>query len=173
MERGVHCHDGKRTVRKPKVMFTIPHLFPATSNRVERVTCQKVNDQIERETEEGLASLLLQGPEAINRRLEELDHEWDIERTIEANASSIMIASLALGLLADKRWLAISLAVPSFLLLHALEGWCPPIPILRRCGFRTQREINIERTALRILRGDFNTTSNSGEAVHQAEGRTS
>jgi hypothetical protein len=31
----------------------------------------------------------------------------------------------------------------------------PPIPLLRRLGIRTSREIEIERVALKILRGDF------------------
>ena len=48
---------------------------------------------------------------------------------------------------------------------HAVQGWCPPIPLLRRLGIRTSREIEIERVALKILRGDF------GEATRWANGR--
>jgi hypothetical protein len=43
----------------------------------------------------------------------------------------------------------------ALLLQHALQGWCPPIPLLRRLGFRTEAEINRERYALKALRGDF------------------
>jgi hypothetical protein len=42
--------------------------------------------------------------------------------------------------------------VLSFLLLHAIEGWCPPLPILRGLGIRTREEIARERYA---LAGDF------------------
>lgn len=45
--------------------------------------------------------------------------------------------------------------VGGFLLQHALQGWCPPVPVLRRLGFRTQTEIDEERYALKALRGDF------------------
>jgi hypothetical protein len=38
--------------------------------------------------------------------------------------------------------------VGTFLLQHALQGWCPPVPILRRLGYRTAREIFEERLAL-------------------------
>jgi hypothetical protein len=38
---------------------------------------------------------------------------------------------------------------------HAVQGWCPPVPLLRRLGYRTSREIDIERVALKALRGDF------------------
>ena len=43
----------------------------------------------------------------------------------------------------------------SFLLQHALQGWCPPLPLFRRLGVRTAREIARERYALQALRGDF------------------
>jgi hypothetical protein len=36
-------------------------------------------------------------------------------------------------------------------LQHALQGWCPPVPVLRRLGYRTQPEIEEERCALRAL----------------------
>lgn len=61
----------------------------------------------------------------------------------------------------DKRWLAVPAIVTAFLFQHAIQGWCPPLPILRRLGFRTAREIDAERTALKALRGDFNLVSKS------------
>jgi hypothetical protein len=45
--------------------------------------------------------------------------------------------------------------VAGFLLQHAVQGWCPPVPVFRRLGFRTQTEIDYERYALKVLRGDF------------------
>ena len=45
--------------------------------------------------------------------------------------------------------------VGAFLLQHALQGWCPPLPLLRQLGVRTAEEINEERTALKTIRGDF------------------
>lgn len=144
-------------------------VLPPTSTRVERVTCPEVNEKIKHETLIRLAHLSIEGPEAIDRRLRELDQEWDIERLLECNASSITLAGLGLGLLVDKRWFVLPLAVSAFLLLHAMEGWCPPIPVLRRLGVRTATEINLERTALRILRGDFRATSNPKEAMELAD----
>lgn len=48
------------------------------------------------------------GTEAINRRLEELDQEWDIERALEANASVLALVGLSLGASVDRRWLPVS-----------------------------------------------------------------
>ncbi|MEY7848852.1 hypothetical protein AB7C87_06560 [Natrarchaeobius sp. A-rgal3] len=41
-----------------------------------------------------------------------------------------------------------SAVIAAFLRQHALQGWCPPIPVLRRRGVRTRREIDTERRAL-------------------------
>src|SRR6187401_716222 len=91
----------------------------------------------------------------IERRLQELDQEWDIERAIEANASTLALVGLGLGATVDKRFFVLPAVITAFLLQHALQGWCPPIPVLRRLGFRTQFEIEQERYALKALRGDF------------------
>jgi hypothetical protein len=46
-------------------------------------------------------------------------------------------------------------AVSGFLLQHAVQAWCPHIPVLRRLGFRTSFEIEQERQALKLVRGDY------------------
>jgi hypothetical protein len=128
-------------------------MLPATFDRVPRNTAPDVNERIRRQTLVNLGRYRNAAPEAIARRLEELDHEWDIERAVEANAAGIALAGVALGAFADRRFLLLPAAVGMFLLQHALQGWCPPVPILRRLGFRTAREIFEERLALKSLLG--------------------
>ncbi|MEJ1156856.1 hypothetical protein WBG79_01095 [Prosthecomicrobium sp. N25] len=94
-------------------------------------------------------------PHKIERRLVELDLEWDIERALEANAATVSLAGVVFGIFGSRRWFVVPGVVAGFLLQHATEGWCPPLPVLRRLGFRTAREIEMERTALKALRGDF------------------
>jgi hypothetical protein len=36
----------------------------------------------------------------------------------------------------------------TFLAHHAIRGWCPPLPLFRRLGYWTEREICAERIAL-------------------------
>ena len=78
-----------------------------------------------------------------------------MERTLEANAASLAFAGIVLAATGDRRWLALPALVTAFLLQHAVQGWCPPVPVLRKLGFRTMREIDTERFALKALRGDF------------------
>lgn len=133
-------------------------MLPSTVGRVPQNTAAEVNEQIRRRTEESIAWTIRRGPVAVERRLAELDREWDIERLLEANASTIILAGLVLGTTANRKFLLVPAGVAAFLLLHALQGWCPPLPILRRLGVRTQAEIESERYALKALRGDFAET---------------
>ena len=130
-------------------------MLPSTAERVPLHTAEHVNEQIRRRAEESVRCVAAGGPEAIDRRLGELDREWDIERTLETNAATLAAAGAGLALLVDRRFAILPLVVGGFLLQHAVQGWCPPVPVFRRLGFRTQTEIDQERYALKALRGDF------------------
>ncbi len=130
-------------------------MIPATSRRVIDSTDDEINEQIRLATEARIAACAAQGPEAINARLRELDREWDIERCVETVAPSLSLVGLCLGLTRHRAWLLVPFVVQGFFLQHALQGWCPPVPLLRRMGVRTAEEIHEERYALKALRGDF------------------
>jgi hypothetical protein len=130
-------------------------MFPSSRGRVPENTADEVNDQIRQDTQRNIALYASAGKEAIDRRLEELDREWDIERAIEAQAAGVSLAALGLSATVSRKFLVVPVIVGGFLLMHALQGWCPPIPILRRLGFRTRDEIDEERYALKAIRGDF------------------
>jgi hypothetical protein len=142
------------------------------ADRVQRHTSEAVNRTIHAEMLERLIYFALH-PDRIDSRLQELDREWDIERALEANASSFALAGLTLGVTRDRRWLALPAAVAGFLLQHAVQGWCPPLPLLRRLGFRTPREIDQERYALKALRGDFRLVENAMERLQAARAERS
>lgn len=128
---------------------------PESRHRVPDRSPAHVNERLRRQAEERVTRAAERGAQAVDERLRELDHEWDIERAIEANAASLALVGLGLGLLVNRRFLALPVVVAGFLLQHAVSGWCPPVPVLRRLGFRTVGEIGHERYALKALRGDF------------------
>lgn len=91
----------------------------------------------------------------LTARILELEREWSIERWLETNASTLTLAGVALAAFGYRKALWLSGAVAGFLLLHGVSGWCPPLPLLRRLGVRTRGEIDMEKFALKYLRGDF------------------
>ena len=130
-------------------------ILPSSDERVPRATRASVNDRIQARTLHDVSRYLGADPVFIDERIAQLQREWDIERTLEANAASVSLIGIALGLFVDRRYFVLPAAGAAFLLQHALQGWCPPLPILRRLGLRTSAEIHNEIIALRILRGDF------------------
>lgn len=150
----------------------IEKALPPTRTRVEASTAAEVNEKIMRATRSRLRGYRAAQPAAISRRLAELDREWDIERTLEANAATLALLGLGLGAFVDRKWFLLPAAVAAFLLQHALQGWCPPVPVFRRLQVRTAAEIEAERTALRILRGDFPGTNDPETALRQAKAKS-
>ena len=146
-------------------------MLPATTSRVSEQTPEHINERIRRETDERVARYATLGAGAIQQRLEELDREWDIERALETSASAVSLLGLGMGAFGRRGWFILPIVGAGFLLQHALQGWCPPVPILRRLGFRTSTEIDHERYALKILRGDFrdlaSATPNVGAIVNR------
>jgi hypothetical protein len=131
-------------------------------DRVRSNTAPEINRRIDDQTRHNLRLYANADKELIARRLEELDREWDMERTLEANAAGISLVGLALSVVGGRKWLLFPAVVGSFLMLHAIQGWCPPVPIFRRRGVRTRKEIERERNALKLLRGDL-------DAFHSGE----
>jgi hypothetical protein len=140
-------------------------MIPETTTRVTRNTPEHINKRIRHDIEANVAQTAADGPEAIDRRLEALDREWDIERMLEANASSVVLLGLGLGAFVARRWFILPTVVAGFLLQHAIQGWCPPVPLLRRLGVRTQTEIDYERYALKAVRGDFYRLQAQGDGM--------
>lgn len=151
-------------------MATNHHILPGTTERVAARTDEDVNRRIREETEVRV-SYFAEHPREIDRRLDELDREWDIERTLEANAATAALVGLTLAVTVDRRWIALPVGVAGFLLQHALQGWCPPLPVFRRFGVRTSAEIERERYALKYLRGDFRDRLPAGGSARDRAAR--
>lgn len=142
-------------------------MITTSEDRVRQHTSDRANARIERELECSIHHFARRLDD-IEHRLGELDSEWDIERTLEANAAAISLAGLAASLFWRKA-VILPMVVAGFLLQHAVQGWCPPLAIFRRLGVRTMREIDRERYALKSLRGDFQNASGQDDPQAAAE----
>lgn len=114
-----------------------------------------VNSRIHGRTLHDVSRFVGADPVFIDERIRELEAEWDVERTLQANTAALALAGVALGFAVDRKFLLIPAAAAALLLQQALSGWSAPVPLLRSIGVRTATEIRDEIIALRILRGDF------------------
>ena len=138
-----------------------------TEQEVDRVrahTAATATSQVDLGTLSCLRELQSADREAITRHMHELDREWDVERVLQTNASILTLGGVLLGATVNKKFLAVPAVVLGFFMQHALQGWCPPIPVFRRMGVRTAKEINREKYALKAMRGDFDSVGDGPDS---------
>ena len=140
-------------------------LTPVETSEADRVRAhsrERTNLRADSETQVCLEAFASKDRDAINRHIDNLEREWDIERYLQTNMSIVSLTGIVLGAAIDKRFLMLPAAVFGFFLQHAVQGWCPPLPVFRAMGIRTRREINREKYALKALRGDFDVPPSTG-----------
>jgi hypothetical protein len=126
-------------------------MIAPTAQRVEAQTKPEILEHIHREIERHI-TYFRHHPGEIQDRLAELDREWNIERMLETQLGSMALLGTIMSLITRNKWWLILTGVPaSFMLMHAIQGWCPPLPLLRSLGVRTAREIEEERCALKTM----------------------
>ncbi len=131
------------------------NLIPPNNKRVEMHTNKKINERIIQTTEENLKRYQYANSNSLTNRIKQLDSEWDTERVLEANAASIIFVCSLIGFLTSSYKFIITGIISFFLFVHAIQGWCPPLPLIRRFGIRTQDEIQVEKMSIKFMRGDF------------------
>ena len=146
------------------------NILPPTSQRVFLRTDPLTNAEIRNQTIRNLNIFKNTDETEVTERIRVLNREWDIERVLEVNASLLILISSYLGIKTSRIWFLLTGAVGIFMTQHALQGWCPPLPLIRKWGVRTADEIYAEKTVLKMMRGDFaEGNSTAIEALNLAE----
>ncbi len=110
-----------------------------------------------------IARIAEEGPEAVTRRLTELDAEWTVGRWVKVICGGMLLAGLVLALAVDPWWLLLvgvgGVILTQYLFFRrSVLGW-----LLTPAGVRPGAEIEDERIALRVLRGDFKCLPTLGQ----------
>ena len=133
--------------------MSVTEWHPPVRDPIRDRTSNESNDRIDRMTLGALDDIPA-SPAAIRLRLQELDREWTVDRALMLNFAVAGAAAGALALRSLRRSGRLGLgglllrAQLGFLAYHAIRRWCPPLPFLRRLGFRSDQEISAERVAL-------------------------
>jgi hypothetical protein len=122
-------------------------------DRIREHTRESVNKRIDRQTLGAVADSIGSTDEIVGR-LKELDREWHVDRALMLNFGVVGAFTSMMGMRNLRRrgrlggWGAFFWVQMGFLAYHAIRGWCPPLPLFRRLGFRSAREIGAEREVL-------------------------
>jgi hypothetical protein len=120
-----------------------------TIARLETKNCSKLET-----LEQRLACLADSGPQAIDGRLAELDREWTAGRMTKAAMGMVIVLGLVLA--AINPWWLILPSIGGLLLLSYVFGrtsWLGRM--FHEMGYRSGFEVDQEKMALKVLRGDF------------------
>jgi hypothetical protein len=147
-------------------MHEVQHV--GNPDRVRANTWPAVNAELDGQAEQRIQTYAESASEELTGRIEELRREWDFERVVQVEAAAAGLAGLALGITVSRKFFALPAIAAGMLLLHAVHGWYPWLPVFRRLGVRTEDEIDRERYALKALRGDFDIPP-GGEARDRAK----
>lgn len=152
-------------------MIWMKNILPATTQRVAAYTNPEINTMIRNNTLENLMCMEDVEEAELSRRIRSLNSEWDIERFEEAKAAMCVMGCSLFGIAKNKYWSFLTLVAGVFLLQHALLGWCPSAPLMRKMGIRTAEEISQEKTVLKMMRKDFThvKSNDSKELLKAAE----
>lgn len=150
------------------VLLDRPALETRTSDRVRRNTPSKFNHRIDQATMKRVWDYAKKSGNEITARIADLEREWDLERVLETAAAGLSLTGVLLGITKGRRWLVLPAGVLASLLQHSLTRKSLPVQLLRAAGVRTRREIESEKYALRILRGDFDKLTEVSEETHRA-----
>lgn len=119
--------------------------------------------------EERLACLVEAGPDAIDQRLRELEQACTAGRATKAMLGMLAATGLGMSALHSKKWLWLP-AIGSVMSLQYLVSRNTFLgSMLHNCGFPLGSEIDQERIALKIIRGDFKSIPTLTEIENKEE----
>ena len=123
---------------------------------IRHMTPPSFNKRVDEETLRDLERYKDASPEEIEQRLKMLAGEFDLECMVELFGATFSLIGVGLCAATKKhKWMWISAIASGLTLIHSLPLWDPLTPLFRGLGFWSRQEIEREKAALKLLRGDF------------------
>ncbi|XXF76055.1 hypothetical protein P2318_23750 [Myxococcaceae bacterium GXIMD 01537] len=138
------------------------------SDAVRSHTPAPLNRRIDDKVEACVRSMAQRDRAEMSRYLEKLDREWDLNRAVSVGAAGAAMAALLVAGREGHTLRGIAAVAAGLLLQHGLMGWGPLAELVRALGVRTRREIDLEKFAIKALRGDFERVPKEGGPLARA-----
>lgn len=129
--------------------------------------CTPASTKMEAALECRLKKVIEAGPSAITERLCELEVEWTAGRAAKATAGVLIVVGLGLSLTVNLMFLIVPIIGGAVMFQYIFGRTSLIGQLFHAFGFRSGSEIDQEKMALRVLRGDFASLP----TVHMIEDR--
>jgi hypothetical protein len=130
-------------------------MVPTTNSRALKHGTVAEQEALRQAIQDQVAHYAKSPPEQLDRRLAQLDHEWELERALGTVTGAAALAGVILAATVHAWWLGLTAAAIALQLSQTVLGRSPLAGLFRRLGLRSHGEIEQERYALKALRGDF------------------
>ena len=128
-----------------------------------------VNRRIDAHVEECVRCMAERADRAeMSQYLQKLEHEWEMHRAVAVGGSALALLGLLVGRKGGHGWHVVSGVTLALLLQQGITGFGPLSALVRAWGVRTRREIDLEKFAIKALRGDFERIPNDGGPLARA-----
>ena len=114
---------------------------------------------------ENTINYLSPSADAINKRLQEVDQEWDLERVYEMNESVAQLSGTLLGKIINRQKGSLPVLTTTFLAQETTPYWNPPMGLFKSLGYRMKAEIENEKKTLITLLNNADSEFNFNEAA--------
>jgi hypothetical protein len=139
-----------------------------SADTVRTHTPDDLNRRIDERVERCVRYMAQQERSEIGHYLRQLEEEWDLNRTLAVSCAAASLGGLLLARGRARSWLGLSAVASGLLLQQGLFGHGPVAALVRSLGVRTRREIDLEKFALKALRGDFERIPTEGGPLARA-----
>jgi hypothetical protein len=138
-------------------------MWNQTHDEVREHTLPSVNRRIDAAVETRVAHLLERDdPKAISRCISQLERCWDVERAFSAATGALALVGSVVARRAGGGWWWLPATAGVLLLEQTFRGGSVLMSALRQLRLRTRAELDLEKFALKGLRGDFTRIPHEG-----------
>ena len=139
-----------------------------SADAVRTHTPDQLNRRIDERVERCVRYMAQQERSEIGHYLSQLEAEWDLNRALAVGCSVACLSGLLLSRGLGRGWLGLSAIASALLMQQGISGHGPLAALVRSLGVRTRREIDLEKFALKALRGDFERIPSEGGPLARA-----
>ncbi|MBC7389410.1 MAG: hypothetical protein H7329_09390 [Opitutaceae bacterium] len=114
---------------------------------------------------ENAINFLAPNAETINKRLQVIEKEWDLDRVYEMNEDVAQLSGSLLGKIINRQYNSLPVLTTTFLAQETTPYWNPPVALFKSLGYRAKAEIENEKKTLITLLNNADSEFNFSEAA--------
>jgi hypothetical protein len=115
----------------------------------------KLRREVNRNTARSIQYYSNRPIQSVSKRIEELEEEISLEAFVYRGGTGLAILALLLSRLKNRAAWILAVCITALQLQYSCQGRSVLTDVLRKRGYRSRKEIEVEKYSLQALRGDF------------------